>query len=490
MRHPRGALLPPIRAERVRGRDLCRTLRNAILESALGSGQRLPSSRQVAADYGVSRGLVEVVYGQLVQEGFLDRGIGRGTFVAAQTAKLDMSRNTKPSRRTAALSRRGSEAVERAVCREPEVLRPFNAGTADTREFPWRIWQRLQSAAARGLGRNALEFADPRGLPALRTSIARHLTHFRGMLCRPEQVVVFNSSQQALLALMLLLLDRGDEAWIEDPCYAGARAACDLAGAVMRPVPVDEHGLCVEIGARASARARLVYVTPSHQYPTGAMMSFERRIALLEWAARSEAWIVEDDYDSEFRYRGQPLTPLWQLDIMQRVLYLGTLSKAMFVALRLAYVVVPERLTEPLANLRTQIDGFTPALAQATMSAFMEEGHFPTHLRRMRGIYGAKHAALVSGLAPLAARGWTWSSEPAGLHVLVRHRSRRHVRAVADASGLELAFLDACRSRPAGDDGLLLRFGGLELDSVQRGVDALVAAERQTRGPRRPISAR
>jgi len=324
-------------------------------------------------------------------------------------------------------------------------------------------------------------FADPRGLPALRAAIARHLAQFRGIACRPDDVVVFNSSQQALHALALLLLGPGDPVWTEDPGYLGARAAFELAGVAIAPVPVDEQGIRVEIGIARAPHARLVYVTPSHQYPTGVTLGLERRIALLDWAARRGAWVVEDDYDGEFRYAGQPLTALHSLDPRARVLYLGTLSKAMFVSLRLAFAVVPEPLVEPLANLRTQLDGFTPALPQMTMSLYMEEGYFAAHLRRMRAVYGAKRAMLVEWLQPLAARGWSWSSHPAGLHLLVRHPAKAHVRATGAASGLDLARLSAYRARPARGDGLLLRFGGLDPASLAAGAATLVAAERTAR---------
>jgi len=474
MRRARGALLPPIDAERVRGRDLYRALRGAVLQGTLSPGERLPSSRAVGRDYRVSRGMAEQVYAQLVDEGFLERAVGRGTFVSARVPAV--RRDIGPAL-AIPLSRRGRAAAASAACREPEVLRPFNAGTADTREFPWKTWQRLQARAARELGRDALDFADPRGLPALRESIARYLAQFRGVACEPGQVIVFNSSQQALLALFVLLLDRGDPVWLEDPCYLGARAALALAGAEIVPVPVDASGLHVSEGMRRAPRARLAYVTPSHQYPTGAALSLERRVALIEWAAKRGAWIVEDDYDSEFRYAGQPLAPLWSLDPRARVIYLGTLSKVMFVSLRLAYVVVPKPLVEPLANLRTQLDGFTPPLAQATTSLFMDEGHLPTHVRRMRAVYGAKRAALIEELAPLAARGWTWTSNSAGLHLLVRHASGAHVRALARDSGLSLALLSAYRSRRGSDDGLLLRYGGLGLEAVHAGARELVAAE-------------
>ncbi len=482
MRGSRGAHLPPIATDRVRRRDLYRALRDAVLGGTLRPGERLPSSRLAGADYRVSRGMVEEVYAQLAEEGFLERGVGRGTFVAPRASGLVPPAPPEAGpRRALGLSSRGRRLAATAACREPGVLRAFNAGTADTREFPWRIWLRLRSRAARELGPEAMGFADPRGLPALRRSIARYLAQFRGVACRAEQVVVFSSSQQALLALATLLLDPGDPVWIEDPCYLGARAALQLAGAAITPVAVDAQGMRVEAGIRRAPRARLAYLTPAHQYPTGATLSLERRIALLEWSARSGAWIVEDDYDSEFRYAGQPLTTLYSLDSRSRVLYLGTLSKVMFVSLRLAYVVVPDPLVEPLANLRTQLDGFTPALPQQTMSLFMDEGYFPQHLRRMRGVYGAKRATLVEGLSPLGARGWNWSDNPAGLHLLVRHRAGDRVRAVAAASGLDLAFLGAYRARPAADDGLLLRFGGLDLQAVREGVAALVAAARRVK---------
>src|SRR5262249_32943879 len=178
--------------------------------------------------------------------------------------------------------------------------------------------------------------------------------------------------------------------WVEDPGYPGARAAFELAGARPVPIPVDDDGLRVEVGARTAPRARMAYVTPPHQYPTGVILGLDRRLALLEWASRSDAWIIEDDSDGDFRSPGQPLTTLHALDPGSRVLYLGTLSKAMFLSLRLAYAVVPEELVEPLANLRTRLDGFSPALSQLVMACFMEEGHFSSHLRRMRSVYAGK----------------------------------------------------------------------------------------------------
>jgi GntR family transcriptional regulator/MocR family aminotransferase len=477
MRFSRGVFLPPIRVGRLRRGDLYQALRAAVLDGVFPAGERFPSTRRAAADYGVSRGLLEEVFSQLTDEGFLERAVGRGTFVAAQVARLaPQIKGRRARRRSPPPSRRGLALAASAACREPLVPVPFNAGTADTTEFPWKKWRLLEARAARELGRRALAFADPRGLPNLRAAIARYLAQFRGIRCTPGQVIVFNSAQQALNALSLLLLDRGRAVWIEDPCYLGARAAFNLAGAAAIPVPVDDQGIRVDVGVRRALRARLAYVTPSHQYPTGVALSLERRIALLDWAVRNDSWVVEDDYDGEFQFKGQLLTALYSLDSHTRVLYIGTLNKSMFVSLRLAYAVIPEHLAEPLANIRTQLDGFTPAMPQMAMSLFMDEGYFSSHLRRMRAVYGAKRTALVDGLASLAASGWTWPDNLAGMHLLVRHKSGDFVGTVARSSALDLSLLSSYRVARSRDDGLFLRFGALDAASLQAGIAALVAA--------------
>jgi len=477
MRQPEGVLLPPPPNGRVRRGELYSTLRAAVIDGVLSPGDRLPSTRRAAVDYGVSRGLMEEIFAQLTEEGFFERAVGRGTFIASEVARIEkpVRVNTRltPSHR---ISRRGRAAAENAACREPDRPRAFNAGTADTSEFPWKVWCRLQARAARELGRDALTFTDPRGLPELRTAIARYLAQFRGIRSTARQIVVFSSAQQALNALAVLLLERGDTVWIEDPCYLGARAAFQLAGAVAAPVTVDVDGLVVDAGKRAAPRARMAYVAPPHQYPTGVALSLERRIELVTWAARRDTWIVEDDYDGEFRYEGQPLAPLYSLDARERVVYMGTLNKSMYASLRLAYVVVPEDLVELLANIRTQMDGFSPALSQMTMASFMEEGYFASHLRRMRALYGAKRRALVEGLSPLLEHGWSCPVNPAGLHLLVRHPRGEYVRRIAASSALDLALLSRYRIDRARDDGLFLRYGGLDVDTLRTAVRELVSA--------------
>ncbi len=225
----------------------------------------------------------------------------------------------------------------------------------------------------------------------------------------------------------------------------------------------------------------MAYVTPSHQYPSGVALSLERRLELIEWARRRRAWIIEDDYDGEFRYEGQPLTPLHSLDANGRVLYVGTLNKSMFVSLRLAFAVLPEAMVEALANIRTQMDGFTPPLRQMTTALFMTEGHFSTHLRHMRGVYSAKRNVLLEAVAPLTAQGWRWPTNPAGMHLLVAHPDGEYVRKVAKRSTLELALLSSYRTERRRDDGLLLRFGALDTESILSGAAALLEAARSQR---------
>jgi GntR family transcriptional regulator/MocR family aminotransferase len=483
LRKSQGVLLPPITAARPRRGDVYQALRAAVLDGVIPPGKRLPSTRYAADDYGVSRGMMEEVFAQLAEEGFLERAVGRGTFVADTMSRLNPPRlNTQSSSSNPSL--RGQRLATNAACREPAVPRPFNAGVADATEFPWKIWQRLEGRAARALGRSSLNFADPRGLPDLRSAIARHLAQFRGIRCDPKQVIVFNSAQQALHAIAVLLIDPGDTVLIEDPGYLGARAAFELAGSALAPAPVDDEGLSLELESRLLASARLAFVTPSHQYPTGVAMSLERRIGLLKWASRNNAWVVEDDYDGDFRYEGQPLTPLHCLDSEARVLYTGTLNKSMFVSLRLAYAVVPEPLVEPLANIRTQLDGFTPALRQMAMSLFMDEGRFSSHVRRMRDVYRAKRNELVQGLAPMAEQGWTWSNNPAGMHLLVRHKRAEYVHQVAAASSLELSLLSSYSTGKMSDEGLLLRYGALDIASIRSGVEILVATAMKFGGKR------
>ena len=466
----RGALLPPLGVTRVRRKDIYRQLRNGILDGTLPSKTRLPSTRGLAREYKVSRTTVEDVYQQLETEGFLLRLRGSGSFVSSI---FRAARTTRTKSASIFLSKRGARLAADARCREPDRVQAFDAGVPDTDSFPGSIWKRCIHRTLRELDRRALNHADPRGYWPLRSALARHLAQFRGVNASPERIVVFSSSQQALLALSILLLEPGDAAWLEDPGYPGARAAFRLAGAHSVPVPVDEAGLIVPVGRRRAPRARLCYVTPAHQYPTGVVLAPERRLELLAWAQSHDAAVIEDDYDGEFRHVGQPLTALQALDSDERVIHVGTLSKAMFLSLRLAYAVLPAFMVEPLANLRTQLDSFPPLTVQAGLAAFIDEGHLAAHVRRMRAIYAEKRSRLIANLASLADARWDIGPNAAGVHVALFEPDAGMARSVASKSKLSLATLSNYSMRSVKRDGLFLRYGGLPLDVIEVGAAKL-----------------
>lgn len=366
-------------------------------------GEKLPSSRQLASDLQVSRESVEHAYGQLEAEGYLVRKMGSGSYISptavprlsGQPQRLDRRRRTSQSESSnISLSRRGQRLHSGGQCLERPLQRPFVAGIADLRSFPVDIWRKLYGQSLRDAGAVALEAGDPCGESGLRQTIARHIALQRGVRCSPEQVIVLTSTQQALALCASLLFDDGDTFAIEDPCYGGARRACESMGLRLLPIPVDEDGLRSDMLTRAEG-ARGVYVTPSHQYPTGATMSLARRQELLEWARTRNAWIIEDDYDSEFHYDGLPTSSVHGLDMYHRTIYVGTFSKTLFPGLRLGYVVVPDKLVSAFAAARSLTDGYCSVVHQLTLARFIEDGHFASYVRRMRRVYHARRDAFL-----------------------------------------------------------------------------------------------
>lgn len=317
---------------------VCNTLRRAIHAGTLRCGQRLPSSRILAEDLGVSRVTAEAAYGQLEAEGYLQRRVGQGTFVAIRMVKSPTASKITGQPR---LSLRGREIVQTGGCRDPQQPLPFAAGSPDLRAFPLKLWKQLTAQQLRLRGEALMRYGDPQGYLPLREAIAGYVSQSRGVNCDERQVVVLTSSQQALQLIATLLLDNGDKVWMEEPGYRGARNAFSSAGAELVAVNVDEVGMRPDEQLPAP---RLIYLTPSHQYPTGVALSLARRLELLALAQRQRAWIIEDDYDSEFHYDGQPMPAMQGLDRHGNVLYLGTFSKALFPSLRLAYLIVPPML--------------------------------------------------------------------------------------------------------------------------------------------------
>jgi len=391
---------------------VCAMLRQAIHSSTLDAGERLPSSRLLAADLAISRVTVEAAYGQLESEGYLTRTTGRGTFVAADILVTARRRTVSPPVR---LSQRGAQIHAGGGCDDPPFPQAFAAGSPDLRAFPHRTWRRLLQQRLRQDGEALMRYGHPQGLPQLRAAVADYLAQSRGVRCSPDRVMILTSSQQALQMIALLLCDSGDTVWMEEPGYAGARHAFRSAGARIGGIRVDEHGAVpAEDGTPG-----LVYLTPSHQYPTGVTLSLARRLAWLDFARRSGSWLIEDDYDSEFHYDQRPQPALQGLEEDARVLYLGTFSKVLFPSLRLAYMVVPDALIAPLCRLRSMMDGHSAQLMQAVTADFMQHGHFAAHLRLMRQLYASRRDLLCRELEDKLGDRLTLLPHQGGLQLTV-----------------------------------------------------------------------
>lgn len=400
-------------------------IRQAILSGQLKGGEQLPPSRVLARQLGVSRTTVMQAYEHLAGEGYLAGQSGSGTFVSAlaadQLGLLGLQAAERPAVPPAVLlSRRGEAASGLPVGRfaAGNNLRPFRPGVPALWDFPFSDWFRLMAQQSRKLGFDAFGYGDAAGYLPLRRALAEYLRQSRGVRCEPGQVIIVHGAQQALCLACQLLLNPGDVAWIEDPGYNGAREAMRLMQVQPIPVPLDEEGISARAGREAAPDARLAYVTPSHQYPLGVVMSLSRRLELLEWAAEREAWILEDDYDSEYRYSGKPLAALQGIGRHGRVLYLGTFSKVLFPAMRLGYLVVPPALAGHFQRAKSFSDRGNSIVEQATLAAFLEEGRLERHLRRMRLLYKERQDALLYWSGKILGDELRISPSDTGLHAV------------------------------------------------------------------------
>jgi GntR family transcriptional regulator/MocR family aminotransferase len=465
-------------------------LRQAILDGTLPAGARVPSTRGLAAEMGVSRNTVMTAYEQLLAEGYLQGQVGSGTYVPRTLPdELIVVRGAaRPSapagRRGRGLSRRGEMLVRTsaAVPRFSGQARPFRPGVPDVAAFPTAVWARLVTRHLRRPPRGLLGYDHPAGYGPLRRAIAAHLGAARAVSCDPEQVLVVTGLQHALDLVARVLLDPGDLAWVEDPGYPGGRATLQGSGVVVVPVPVDADGLDVAAGSARWPDARLAYVTPSHQYPLGVTLSLPRRLALLDWARRADAWVVEDDYDSEFRYAGRPLAALQGLDRDGRVLYVGTCSKALFPALRVGYLVVPPDLVEAFTAARAATDRQTATLAQAALADFFAEGHFLRHVRKMRRLYADRQEALQRSARRELGGLLDVPHCETGLHLvgwLPDGRDDRAASAAAAGAGVEAPALSSYRVEGRGRGGLLLGYAGFEPGQIRDAVRRLGSVLRQ-----------
>jgi GntR family transcriptional regulator/MocR family aminotransferase len=453
-------------------------LQAGIRDGSLAAGLRLPPTRVLARTLGIARNTVVHVYEQLTFEGYVQARVGRGTFVADVFPRPVVAAGKFPLDRNAPLSRRGERTVREALAARLQ-WGAFAPGVPELRMFPIQTWNRLQARVWRRVEPERLSYATGHGDAGLREAIADYLRGTRGIACTPAQVVITSGTQQSLHLVAQLLADPGDRVWLEDPGYWGARSVFHATGLESVAVAVDGEGLAPS-AAQWAEPPRLVFVSPSHQYPTGAHMSLARRRQLLDYAAQHGVWVIEDDYDSEFRYDAHPLSALQALDESGRVIYLGTFSKTLFPALRLAYLVLPPDLVDGFARALRELFREGQTMQQAVLARFLAEGHYAAHIRRMRGVYRARHDALMDAIRREFGEAVPVIGAEAGLHMILGLP-----RTVDDVAVMERGLYAGVATRPlsiyhlnpeAAARGLLLGYGSVPEEEIGPQLGRLAGA--------------
>lgn len=483
-------------------RQLYEEIRRSILSGRLNSGQRIPSTRALAESLGISRATVTMAYDFLLGEGYIQSTTGSGTFVCRQLpdALLRPAKIKESGKKTlefAAIGKRvqlkklskyGSYIKERPWLSyggdEPQIQ--FSYGRPDMSVFPMRQWMQIANQVAK---KNDLRLLDcpsqSQGYLPLRQAIANHLSKSRAVNCLAEQIIIVNGSQQAIDLVTRVLIERGDSVAIEEPGYVGAKKAFEVQGAQLIGIPVDNAGIVVDrLKMPQLPDFKLVYVTPSHQFPTGVVLSLPRRLELLDWAQRTGTFIIEDDYDSEYRYTGRPVPALAGLDQSESVIYIGTFSKVLFPALRLGYLVVPPWLSEVFARAKWLADRHSPLIDQMILAEFIKAGHFERHIRRMRTLYEHRRKIVIAAVRRAFGEHVEILGDNAGINVLVRFSDYIIDDQILDAarkSGVGLSktsqfyLIDVPRSE------FLLNYGGISDDDIENGVDKLAAVLSKSR---------
>ena len=417
--------------------QLYRQIREEIASGVFNNNSsRLPSSRALAAGFGVSRFTVNLALSRLHAEGYLQTKIGSGTFISEALPETFLSARTTtaapPTERPPRLSNRVKDIPDQRAGKQFDfgIAGPpgvsFVPAVAALDEFPIDIWERLRTEVLAQKGAHLLQYASSRGEPELRKALATYLCDYRGARCDPDQLIITAGTQQAMTISAMALVNHGEVAWIEDPGFYQARRAFGFAGATVVPRPIDEEG--ITIGRPAKQRSpKIIYVTPSHQFPLGMTMSLARRTALIDFARAYDAYIFEDDHNSEFRYTGPPLPCLQGLDNVGRVIYSGTLSKILYPSLRLGYIVAPHQLVEPMIKIRAVMDQHSPAIDQATLARFLTEGFFLTHIKRMRKLYSDRRDYFIEQFNKLLGKYFILEIPEAGLHFVAWVRQKEHM---------------------------------------------------------------
>ncbi len=488
-------ILPVVPLDKASGRPLYKQLyegyRDAIVERRLKSGQRLPSTRGLAAELRISRIPVLNAFEQLLAEGYLESRIGAGTFVARSLPDaISRPARQAPSARAGApagparpasriLARRSEAILRNASSRWLEGREPFHYPSPPLDQFPVKVWASLVARHSRRSEAGDLHYQPAMGLTALRETVADYLRTSRAVRCDADQILIVNGSQSALDLTVRVLLDERSPVWVEEPGYFGTHQALRLGGARIVPVPVDDEGLDVEAGIARCPRPRAVFVTPSHEMPLGVTMSASRRMRLLEWADHHGVWIIEDDYDGEYRYGNLPIASLQGLDRGSRVIYVGTFTKSLYPSLRLGYVVLPRDLVGPFVATRRAMDFFTPLFFQRVLAEFIREGHFDRHLRRTRLVSRERREALVAALDRNFGSSLRVVGDRAGMFLTVLippGRRDEEIAARAAERGVRAFPLSPCYLGRSRRHGLVLGYGGVPTAAIPDAVRRLRAA--------------
>jgi GntR family transcriptional regulator / MocR family aminotransferase len=486
MKKTPSGILPIIAIDRRAAKALYRQIydayRAAIVDRRLRSGQRIPSTRALASELGVSRFPVLNAYAQLLAEGYFETRVGAGTVVSSSFPDQIALREPIPVR--LATNHSGPRPVSRRTSILPAFERAawlggwgaFSIAQVAFDQFPVQIWSNLVARHCRKMGARSFNYGDHMGSKVFRETIASYLRTARSLRCEAEQIMIVSGSQQALEISARVLLDPGSRVWIEEPGYGLARDVVALTGAHLVPVPVDNEGLDVAAGIKLCRKARAAFVTPSHQCPLGVTMSASRRLQLLDWAQSSGAWVIEDDYDSEYRYESLPIASLQGLDANSRVIYIGTFSKVLFPSLRLGYIVIPSDLVGHFLTIRRAMDLCPSSFFQEVLADFINEGHFARHIRRMRVLYRERRSALVDSIGKELGSMVEVLGEEAGMYVAVslRHGNRDvQIAELAARQNLWLWPLSLFYLGEMSRQGFILGFGGTPVAEIPRAVRKL-----------------
>ena len=453
--------------------------RSLIIGGNLGAGQQVPSTRALASELKISRIPALTAYAQLLAEGYFEAHTGAGTFVCRSLPEQFERSDRGPARATPV--RTGARSISCLATALPPYkaipwlrgLGAFNVGQIAFDQFPFQVWSRLVIRHCRNLNSTALQYGGPLGFEPLREAICTYLRTARAVQCHSHQVMIVTGSQQALEISTRVLLDGGDAVWMEEPGYWLTRDVLNSAGCRLIPVPVDDQGLDVAVGIKRCRKARAAFVAPSHQFPLGATMSASRRLQLLEWAHHSGAWIIEDDYDSEYRYDSMPIASLQGLDSNSRVIYIGTFSKTLFPSLRLGYIVMPRDLVDRFSAVRRAMDIAPPHFFQAVLTDFMNEGHFARHIRRMRQLYAQRRAALVASLSEQLLGSMEIVGAEAGMYLTILLPNGLRDQDVAERAARERLWVQPLSPAYLGENrrnGLVLGFASTSTAEMSKAV--------------------